>query len=85
MPHQLFRNLHNAINTRNMTKAKLAANAILRHYKVNQYTVNKGNMDRVIYALRLFEFQKQIGNAAHNLSGPMLWNLIRHQTPRSRL
>ena len=62
MPHQLFRNLHNAINTRNMTKAKLAANAILRHYKVNQYTVNKNNMDRVIYALRLFEFQKQIGD-----------------------
>lgn len=68
-----------------MDKAKVAANAILRHYKVNQYTVHKNNMDRVVYALRLYEFQKKIGNAAHNLTGPMLWSIIRHQTPRSRL
>lgn len=85
MHKQLFTNLHKAINSGNMNKAKVAANAVLRHYKVSNYTVHKNNMDRVIYALRLYEFQTKIGNAAHNLSGSMLWNIIRHQTPRSRL
>ena len=78
MPQQqLFKNLNNAINAQKLPDAVKAANAILRHYRLNRYATNASNMNRIRYALRLHNFNRQFGNAAHNLTNDMLWNIIR--------
>lgn len=78
----MFGNLERAIKNRNETEARKYANAILRKYNVNRFTVNKNTMARIIYALRL----KQFNGAAHNMTGPQLWQTIKDPAPpRSRL
>ena len=75
MTKALFNTLNKEINSRNLPKARVAANKVLNHYRIRVPT-NTNDVTRVLYALRLAEMFKQFGNIPNNLSSNILLRII---------